>query len=193
MQPVGRSMPMVVDTRVIAATNQDLHQAVAERTFRADLMFRLDVVQLRVKPLRDRPTELPLLLDEFNREFADAYRQAPLVWDRQALNLLRSYAWPGNIRQLRSVVERLHILCPARTVTMQRLIEVGQLQQPQSADARIQSLQQVKAEAVRRVLADANGSVTRAAAVFGVHRSTIYRWLKDIRGRDASGDRPPSA
>lgn len=177
-QPVGHPQPIIVDVRVIAATNRDLKDAVSTSAFRQDLFFRLDVVQLRVKPLRDRVSELPGLLEAFNAEFAALYGQPRLDFDRQAINLLKSYPWPGNIRQLRTVVERLHVLCPAQRVSVQRLLEVGQLTElPATSEAAV-SLQRVKAEAVKRVLDDAGGSVARAAAAFGVHRSTIYRWLK---------------
>jgi transcriptional regulator with PAS, ATPase and Fis domain len=178
VQPVGRPTPIIVDVRVIAASNRDVQKAVAAARFRDDLFFRLNVVHLRVRPLRERTAELPHLLASFNEEFAKLYDQPVLVWEPQAINMLRSHRWPGNIRQLRSVVERLHILCPGQKVTPQHLIEYGQLSEPITAPAPPQTLRQVKIEAVRRVLADSGGSVSRAAAAFGVHRSTIYRWLK---------------
>ena len=178
VQPVGRSGPIVVDVRVIAASNHDLCEAVRTSRFRQDLLFRLDVIQLRVKPLRERPAHLPALLDTFNREFAELYGQPELEVDRAALGVLKSYSWPGNVRQLRNLVERLHVLSPARTVTVRRLMEIGQLTEPARAPGPADSLQRVKAEAIQRVLADAGGSVAKAASVFGVHRSTIYRWLK---------------
>jgi transcriptional regulator with PAS, ATPase and Fis domain len=177
-QPVGRSMPIIIDVRVIAASNRDVKQAVAASRFREDLFFRLDVVHLWVRPLRERTAELTSLLAEFNSEFAQLYGQPELVWDRQVLNILKRYRWPGNIRELRSLVERLHVLCPRQRVTPQDLLEIGQLGEPAVETARPRTLQQVKSEAVRRVLADSGGSVSRAAAAFGVHRSTIYRWLK---------------
>ncbi len=178
VQPVGRSGPLIVDVRVIAASNGNLAEAVRTSRFREDLLFRLDVIQLRVKPLRERPSHVPALLDTFNREFAELYGQPALDVDRAAIRVLKSYSWPGNVRQLRSLVERLHVLSPARTVTVRRLMEIGQLWEPAPAPGPRDSLQRVKAEAVQRVLADAGGSVARAASVFGVHRSTIYRWLK---------------
>ena len=178
VQPVGRSGPLKVDVRVIAASNRNLGEAVRSSQFREDLLFRLDVIQLRVKPLRERPAHVSALFDTFNREFADLYGQEPLDVDRAALRVLKSYSWPGNVRQLRSLVERLHVLSPDRTVTVRRLLEIGQLTDPAPAPGPSNSLQRVKAEAVQRVLADAGGSVAKAAAVFGVHRSTIYRWLK---------------
>ena len=178
VQPVGRSGPIIVDVRVIAASNSDLWEAVRSSRFRKDLLFRLDVIQLRVKPLRERPHHLPALLERFNREFAELYGQPELNVDGAALGVLKRYSWPGNVRQLRSLVERLHVLSPARTVTVRRLVEIGQLTEPAIAPRPTNSLQRVKAEAVQRVLADAGGSVAKAATVFGVHRSTIYRWLK---------------
>ena len=178
VQPVGRSRPVLVDVRILAATNRDLCDAVAASQFREDLLYRLDVVQLRVRPLRQRLDELPNLLNRFNAEFAQIYDQPELQFDRAALNLLQTYRWPGNIRQLRSVVERLHVLCPGKVVSAQRIIEFGHLNGATSPASPLHLLQQVKQEAVQRVLEDSGGSVKRAAAVFGVHRSTIYRWLK---------------
>lgn len=178
VQPVGRSSPVLVDVRILAATNRDLCDAVAASHFREDLLYRLDVVQLRVRPLRQRLDELSNLLNRFNAEFAQLYDQPELQFDRAALNLLQTYRWPGNIRQLRSVVERLHVLCPGKVVSAQRIIEFGHLNGATSPASPLHLLQQVKQEAVQRVLEDSGGSVKRAAAVFGVHRSTIYRWLK---------------
>ncbi len=178
VQPVGRSGPIIVDVRVIAASNSDLGEAVRASRFREDLLFRLDVIQLRVKPLRERPHHVPPLLETFNREFSELYGQPELDVDRAALGVLKRYSWPGNVRQLRSLVERLHVLSPGRTVSVRRIVEIGQLTEPAMARGPTHSLQRVKAEAVQRVLADAGGSVAKAARVFGVHRSTIYRWLK---------------
>ena len=178
VQPVGRSGPVVIDVRVIAASNHDLRQAVDDARFRQDLLFRLDIIQLRIKPLRERQAELPVLLETFNREFADFYRQPTLKVDKGALRLLKSYSWPGNIRQLRSLLERLHVLGPGQAVTVRQLVEIGQLAERPASPAPLDSLLQVRTEAVKRVLADAGGSVTRAAEIFGVHRSTIYRWLR---------------
>ncbi len=178
VQPVGLPGPLIVDVRVIAASNRDLWAAVEDARFRKDLLFRLDVVQLRVKPLRERLAELTLLLETFNREFAELYDQPMLVVDRGAMSVLRSYSWPGNVRQLRNLLERLHVLSPGRTITARKLMEIGQLAQVARGPAPVRSLRQVRSEAIRRVLAEAGGSVAKAAEIFGVHRSTIYRWLR---------------
>jgi DNA-binding NtrC family response regulator len=178
VQPVGHPRPIVVDLRVIAATNSDLHAAVHRNKIREDLLFRLDVVRIHVKPLRQRLDELASLTDEFNREFAALYKQAPLDFDDEAMALMRSYAWPGNIRQLRTVLERLHVLCPQDRVTARRLIEIGHLESASPATRKPRSLKQIRYAELQQVLEDSGGSISRAAAVFGVHRSTIYRWLR---------------
>ena len=152
VQPVGRAGPIIVDVRVIAASNRDLVQAVETSQFRQDLLFRLDVVQLRVKPLRERPAHVSPLLDTFNREFADQYDQPELDVDAGAMNVLMRYPWPGNVRQLRSLVERLHVLSPGRNVTVDHLLEFGQLRDLPSVPAPTHSMHRVKAEVVASVL-----------------------------------------
>ncbi len=176
VQPVGCTHPVRVDVRVIAATNRSLAELVGNHKFREDLLFRLDVIQLRIRPLRERPKDFPILLDAFTAEFAELYDRPQLAFDAAAMNLMRSYHWPGNVRQLRTVIERLYVLLPDERVTVSRLLDVGQLGDTLGEAAPV-SMTTVRREAVQRAIAEAGGSVTRAASVFGVHRSTIYRWL----------------
>jgi DNA-binding NtrC family response regulator len=178
VQPVGHPRPIVVDLRVIAATNSDIAEVVRRKQIREDLLFRLDVVRIHVKPLRDRLDELTRLLDAFNKEFARLYKQPALDFDPGARDLLKTYSWPGNIRQLRTVVERLHVLCPHDPVTAERLVEIGHLDDASPSSRKPRSLKQIRYAELERVLEDSGGSIARAAAVFGVHRSTIYRWLR---------------
>ena len=180
VQPVGHSTPIIVDVRVIAATNADLKQGVEKKTFREDLLFRLDVIQLKVRPLRDRPEELISLLEIFNIEFAGIYSQDALSFEPKATDRLLHYKWPGNIRQLRTLVERLHVLCPNEHITVEHLVEIGQLHDLIRPGDGLQRLDQVKVDEVKRVIARSGGSVMQAAEIFGVHRSTIYRWLSRV-------------
>lgn len=181
VQPVGYSRPVVVNVRVIAATNVDLLEATRQGRFREDLYFRLDVVRLHLKPLRDRAQEISRLLALFNAEFAAMYHHAPLDFAPDALNCLAQYGWPGNIRELRIVVERLHVLRGSgqEFVTADDLRQFGQLRvQPEPASAwGMNRFQSLKLEAVNDVLSACRGNVSRAASTLGVHRSTIYRWL----------------
>jgi DNA-binding NtrC family response regulator len=108
IQTVGGGVTKApVDVRVMAATNRDLRAATAAREFREDLYYRLNVLHIHVPPLRDRPADVPLLLDHFGRDFADQHGLELPVWSRATLDLLSTYAWPGNIRELRNVVERV--------------------------------------------------------------------------------------
>ena len=177
VQPVGYSRPVTVDVRVLSATNADLRERVDNRHFREDLLFRLDVVRLHVPPLRERREEILTLLRRFNAEFSGLYAQPVLEFDDDALECLEGYAWPGNIRQLRTVVERLHVLCPDDLITPTRLSEIGQIGAATAA-ARRQRVDSIRDNELERVLEESGGNVARAAAVFGVHRSTIYRWLR---------------
>ncbi len=189
VQPVGLPRPIIVNVRVMAATNSDLNEEVAEKRFREDLLFRLDVVRIHVSPLRERVDELPGLLATFNRELAELYRQDELVFPPLALDVLKSYHWPGNIRQLRTVVERLHVLCPHDEITPETLFDVGQLANTASTPTASRSIQQVRDDELQKVLEESGGSVARTAAIFGVHRSTIYRW---IRSREKIAEKPRS-
>jgi len=178
VQPIGHSRPVHVDVRVMAATNIDLQGATAAGKFREDLLFRLDVIRLHVKALRERLHELPMLLNRFNAEFAELYHQSELEFDQTALDILTTYPWPGNVRQLRTLVERLHVLCPGEQISIAHILEIGQLNLPPRAGEGLAHIDRLKMEQVLQVLADSGGSIARAAEVLGVHRSTIYRWLR---------------
>ena len=183
VQPVGASTPVVVNVRVIAASNADLEEAVADGRFREDLLYRLDVVRLTVEPLRDRPAAIRRLIGTFNDEFARTYRQDPLQFDGDAIRALEQFWWPGNVRQLRTVLERLHVLSADEVITVGHLVDVGQLPSTiETCPDRVSPLDRLRADEVRRILDESAGSVARAAEIIGVHRSTIYRWLRQQRG-----------
>jgi transcriptional regulator with PAS, ATPase and Fis domain len=175
-QPVGFSRPVTVDVRIVVASNRDLSRAVAAGTFREDLYYRLDIVRLDLKPLRQCPGEIPVLLEAFDEEFAAMYGQAELDFDRQAMRLLAAHDWPGNVRELRTVVERLHVLGGGHRVTTARLREVLGPHGLSDGPIRPTSLDDAKLDAVDQALA-VHGSVSGAASALGVHRSTVYRWL----------------
>ena len=145
----------------------------------ADLLFRLDVVRIDMPPLRSRADEFTGLLAVFNAEFATLYDQPALEFEEEAILALRAYRWPGNIRQLRTVVERMHVLSPEEEVSVAGLVSVGRLHDLSIQPLPPRSLKHVRYDELRRVLRNSGGSVKRAAEVFGVHRSTIYRWLRE--------------
>jgi len=115
-----------IDVRVITATNRNLLEAATAREFREDLYYRLNVFEIRVPPLRGRPSDIPMLLEYYLRWFGEQHRQGPLAVSEAALDRLTSYAWPGNVRELRNVVERLVLRVQGPTIEADALpIEIA--------------------------------------------------------------------
>lgn len=129
---VGSSEALPVDIRVIAATNKDLQEAVAQREFRLDLYHRLKVVDLQIPPLRDRPEDIPVLIDHFVEQFGGSKAIRFQGFTQQAMDLLLDYDWPGNVRELRNLIEHLAFLGPRRPVEPQDL--VPHLERPPAMD-----------------------------------------------------------
>ena len=113
---LGSTQPISVDVRVLAATNQDLEQAVGQGRFRSDLYHRLKVVELRVPPLRSHPEDIPVLADHFIRMYRKEHGVPPIELDEMAMDILLNYRWPGNIRELRNLIERLMVLSVNRRI-----------------------------------------------------------------------------
>src|SRR5690606_9407839 len=109
------------DTRIVAATNQNLEAAVASGRFREDLYYRLNVVNLHIPPLRERPDDIPLLVRHFVAAFARTYEVAPREVEPDAMELLAGYAWPGNVRELQNVIERAFVLSDEPVLTRRDL------------------------------------------------------------------------
>jgi formate hydrogenlyase transcriptional activator len=109
-EPIGRSRPMVVDVRILAATNRDLAAAVSDGRFRQDLFYRLNVFPIAMPSLRERAEDIPLLVEYFLRRYARKTGKRIAEIERQTLQLLQAYPWPGNVRELQNVIERAVIL-----------------------------------------------------------------------------------
>ncbi len=118
---VGSSQVQKTNIRVVAATNEDMRRAVAERRFREDLYYRLSTVQIAVPPLRDRGTDILLLARKFATDFADRYRTAPVEFSEGAREALLRYRWPGNVRQLKNVVEQMSVFEAGNSVSREML------------------------------------------------------------------------
>ncbi|MBF0425690.1 MAG: sigma-54-dependent Fis family transcriptional regulator [Magnetococcales bacterium] len=128
VEPVGGVTPIPVNVRVIAATNKNLEEEVANGNFREDLFYRLNVVPLHVPPLRDRPEDIPLLVEHFSAQFAQVQNRDKIVLTPEIQNLFLRYGWKGNVREMQNLVERLTVLCEGE-VTLDdlpiRMIEQG--------------------------------------------------------------------
>jgi two-component system NtrC family response regulator len=186
VDPVGGSAPVPVDVRVVAATHADLAQRVREGAFREDLHYRLAVVALRVPPLRERGGDLRLLFDHFYARFAG---EAPEV-SHEAEEALRRYPWPGNVRQLVNLCQRLAVLHPRQRVTPDLLpAELTALEAPTDGcpGAAAPGLWEVERAAIAEALERAGGNKSAAARALRIPRHVLLYRLKKF-GIDAPGE-----
>jgi DNA-binding NtrC family response regulator len=175
VRPLGSPRAKKVDVRVIAATNRDVQKMVEEGKFREDLWYRLNVVRLTVPPLCERPTDIPLLVHHFLRRYNERYKLDTRLAD-SGVKAMEEYSWPGNIRQLQHMVERLTILAPGGRIDHRAVRQA--IEQMDSRESSSETLADTEAEQVRRVLAATNGNKSRAAKVLGIERKTLYRKLE---------------
>ncbi len=173
---VGSSKTRRVDVRVISATNSDLHTDVAEGRFRQDLLFRLNTIEVRLPPLRDRREDIPLLAAHFLRQHAEHYRKHITGYDEGAIKALLSHPWPGNVRELDHSVERAVLMSQGETI---RSADLG-LRSGREGPPRLEemSLEEVEALLIKKALARFNGNVSHAANALGLSRSALYRRLQ---------------
>jgi Nif-specific regulatory protein len=182
---VGGSLPIHTDARVVAATNQDLAQMVRQRKFREDLYFRLNVVTLELPPLRERGDDLLLLAELFLRDFcAKARRKAP-KFTAAARKRLLGHPWPGNVRELRNLMERLAYLSQDDKIDAE---DLSFILSPGADSSSIFSLdlplanatKKFQSEYIKKHIESARGNMTDAAERLGLHRSNLYRKMRQL-------------
>jgi two-component system response regulator HydG len=186
VRPVGSESSRMVDVRCIAATHKDLGALVEQGLFREDLFFRLDVLRLPVPPLRERPEDIPALVEHFlSRSRTDASRSVLVGFEPDALDFLTTSDWPGNVRQLENVVERLVVTA---ATPLARLADVRHALGPaRDADPiaplvrRPVTLDELEKRYIAGVLDRVGGSKVKAAEILGVDPSTLYRREKPRR------------
>ncbi|OFW19723.1 MAG: Fis family transcriptional regulator [Acidobacteria bacterium RIFCSPLOWO2_12_FULL_66_21] len=173
---VGGSEPIAVDVRVIAATNRDLNKAVLDGTFRDDLFYRLNVIPITVPPLRDRREDIPLLVEHFiERMSAELGRKVDGV-SRDAMAMLMSHPFPGNVRELRNIVERA-MVCASGPVL--QVIDFGLVgPAPGQPAAPPASLEEVERRHIAAILEQSGGNVSQAARILDIDRVTLYNKIK---------------
>jgi DNA-binding NtrC family response regulator len=184
---LGGTKVIKVDARIIAATNRNLEEAVKQGIFREDLYYRLNVIPLRMPPLRDRTEDIPLMVQSFLREFALKHGREPQDVSRQAMQLLRLYAWPGNIRQLRNVLERLMITVRERVVEPAHLPDEIQASKEHIRTVLVTlgtTLEEIEREVIRRTLAEITNHREKAAKILGISLRTLQYKIKEYGIRD---------
>ncbi|MEM1059234.1 MAG: sigma-54 dependent transcriptional regulator [Verrucomicrobiota bacterium] len=183
-QRIGGDDDIRTDVRVIAATNRNLRERVAVGEFREDLFFRLSVVPLTIPPLRERPEDLPLLIDRLLERFHSQRRRGARSVERAAREALLRYHWPGNIRELQNVLERSSIVCPGRVIRREDLPgAITNTEQVAAERARRLSLaglplRELEKRALDQTLELCGGNKAKAARMLGITEKSIYNKLK---------------
>jgi two-component system nitrogen regulation response regulator NtrX len=186
---VGGNRQIRVDVRVVSSTSRDLEREIAERRFREDLFYRLNVVPVVVPSLRERREDIPTLVDHFFARYATEQGVAPPEISPKAMTALQAYDWPGNVRQLRNVVERTVIMTPRENFS---LIDVANLppeifgSRPQSdADVSVmmtaplrEARESFEREYLRVQIQRFSGNISKTASFIGMERSALHRKLK---------------
>lgn len=185
VKPVGSNDRVTVNVRIIAATNRDLEAAVRENGFRKDLFFRLNVVQIKLPPLRERKSDIPLLVQAFLEKFADPERPMPVLAE-DAMVRLTSYDWPGNIRELENAIERAVALGSGPILHSGDLpsnLQYGSASEHVPAPDELVPLEEMERRAILRALHEANGDKLVAARLLGIGKTTLYRKLKQYQSQ----------
>ncbi len=182
---LGGNRTLTVDVRVIAATHRDLPQSIKAGTFREDLYYRLNVIEIRMPPLRERTQDIPLLVDFFAKRFGAANAKKVAGVSEDAIAALMGYAWPGNVRELEHAIERAVILAREETLEpslFPTLPNVSEKPEPGGAPVVPGStLAEIERDAILKTLEAVGGSTSRAAAILGISPRTIQYKVKQYR------------
>jgi DNA-binding NtrC family response regulator len=183
VQRVGSPVTRKVNIRLVAATNRDLRQMVAQKHFRDDLYHRLSMLEVRLPSLTERKEDLPLLIRHFIERFAKEHNKQVVGLARRAQVLLGRYSWPGNVRELENVLRHAFLMAPGDVIHVDDLPD--RMREPVTTETgeeeRAQTLDEVERAHARRVMELVHGNKLKAAKVLGVSRATLYRLLGEAK------------
>jgi DNA-binding NtrC family response regulator len=188
---VGATKPTSVDVRIIAATNLNLSEEVKNKRFREDLYYRLNVIELKLPPLRERREDIPLLAEAFLKKCGEVRGKEVKGVTEAALAMLMDYAWPGNVRELENVIERAVTLSRGEKVSPDDLPAAvqgarGDRRVLDEAAENALPLHELEKEYIKKILEKAGGNKYQAAHALGIDRKTLYRKLAEIEGKSHS-------
>jgi two-component system nitrogen regulation response regulator NtrX len=192
---VGGNKLIPTDVRVLAATNKDLEREMEEGRFRQDLYYRLNVIPLRIPPLRDRKEDIPLLVDWFIKDSALKEGEPEKQVTDEVLAILMNYNWPGNVRELKNIIERLMIMTPARVISkcdLSPLFEEVKMETPASVseltnDTFRAAKQDFERQYIVRKLREFDGNISKTAEAIGLERSNLHKKIRSY-GLEVKGD-----
>lgn len=183
-EPVGSNMAIKVDVRVISATNKRLEDLIDDGHFRRDLFYRLNVIPFQVPPLRERLEDVPMLIEHFNNKFSRDYGKKPKTFSVDAINMLQSHIWLGNVRELKNTIERVVIMVSRQEITAGDLPDLSSSDEIPASTFRFPTFKDAtdayQREFILHKLAESEGNVSKAADEMGVDRSHLYRRMKNL-------------
>lgn len=175
---VGAQRAEKIDLRVIAATNSDLYKMVEKGSFRKDLYYRLNVVDIKTPPLRERKADIIPLVKNFVQKYGAEYRKPQIIFTERAMEILLRYSWPGNIRELENVVQRC-IIMSDEEIDLEQIPDYIKISEPMPGGDEVKrSLREVEKEHILKVLASVQNNKTKAAEILQINRKTLREKLK---------------
>jgi two-component system response regulator HydG/two-component system response regulator AtoC len=177
---LGGKSRVSVDVRILSATNRDIEADVEAKKFRADLYYRLNVITIRIPPLRDRPGDIPLLASYYLDHFCKKNRQDILGFDEEVMGILQNYDWPGNVRELENVIERAVILCPYNTINVECLpCKLKLISEEECRKYHELNLPEMEKRIIRKALDTTSWNQSKAATVLGISRKKLRTKMKN--------------
>lgn len=200
-EPVGSTKTVLCDVRIIAATNIDLEKAIERGNFREDLYYRLNVFPIYLPPLRQRPEDIPYIVDHFIEMYSNELKKEIKGIEKRALDILLSYSWPGNIRELENVMERAIVICEADILTIDlfSMLEGKQTERHSLLDTKLSEdfsfyrtgknyseskknfLASFDRNFIIKILRETKGNITMASKISGIDRKNLYRKIKSLQ------------
>ena len=193
--PLGSNEPVAFDVRVLCATNKDLERESHDGRFREELLYRINVITIKLPPLRERKDDIALLANHFLRKYEKPLNRSAMRFSKGAMRVLIGYGWPGNVRELENAVERAAILAETDVIHAHDLPEkLHNTSIPlAAAEATGMTLEELEREHMRRVLNEVSGDKVKAAQVLGIHLSTLYRKVQRYRLENEGTGQPAPA
>lgn len=173
---IGSSRTRKVDVRILVSTNKDLHALVKKGLFREDLFYRINVITIDLPPLRERGNDILLMINHFSKKFSEELERPIPLFSDHALRVLSRYHWPGNVRELQNILQRLIVLNDGNMIEVPDLPQLIRFSVSRDEDIS-QTLAEMEAHYIRRVLASVGGNRTQAAAILGIDRKTLRKKL----------------
>ena len=181
IERLGSVKQIALDIRIIAATNRDLKKLVAERRFREDLYYRLNVITIDLPPLRDRGGDLLLLAERFVEKCARKVGKEVSGIDSEAARILNSYHWPGNVRELENIIERAVVLTRTSAISRHDLVGLDPREATPSSSREITTIAEVEKDHIKHCLDELDWNIGICAEKLGIHRNTLRSKIKEYQ------------